>query len=349
MVRLFPSMILVVAVACAPAWFPAVGAAAEARVEVELVTSPTFPAIAQQQWYQLLSELRVDGLRIRKAAADDKTEVKTTGTKTTPTYHVVGVLTSAGQLELPGGKFSQRDRGPLADWLKNLRANGPSSAGGSKSPFGLTQKQFAAVNADLANRVAFSTEGLTPAEVLDKLGATLNYSVVVDRSMKQQLAAAEPVSDELEGLTAGAAIAYVLRSEGLGLLPRAGSKQPEYAVVKPAAKQTTWPVGWPLGDRKPHDVLPKLFETLNAEIDVPLTDVIDSIAERLDVVVLYDHYALARQGIDLAKLNSRFPASKTWYAKVVDRVLHQSGLTGEWRLDDAGKPLLWVTTLKPVK
>jgi hypothetical protein len=128
-----------------------------------------------------------------------------------------------------------------------------------------------------------------------------------------------------------------------------GGKQPEFAVVKPAAKQTTWPVGWPLGEQKPRDVLPKLFETLNAEIDTPLTDVLENIAERLDVVVLYDHYAMARQGIDLAKLNSRFPPSKTWYAKVIDRVLHQSGLTGEWRLDDAGKPLLWVTTLKPVK
>ncbi|MGH7192365.1 MAG: hypothetical protein ACREJM_02390, partial [Candidatus Saccharimonadales bacterium] len=67
----------------------------------------------------------------------------------------------------------------------------------------------------------------------------------------------------------------------------------------------------------------------------------------LKVIVLYDHYAMARQGIELTKLNAKFPAKKTWYGKILDKLLHQSGLTGEWRLDDAGKPLLWVTTLKP--
>ena len=326
-------------------------AAAEARVEVELVTSATFPATEQQQWYQLLTELRVDGLRIRKAGAGDQAEVKVAGTKAAPIYRVVGLLTSAGQLELPGGKFSQRDRGGLSKWLAKLRAEGPPSlTGGGTSPFGLSAKQFAAVNADLATRVAFSSKGLKPGELLDKLASALNYPVSVDRTIKQRLTGAEPIGDELEGLTSGTALAYVLRSEGLGLLPRlAGTKKPEYAVIKPDARQTTWPVGWPLEDRKPKDVVPMLFETLNAEIDRPLTETIEVISERLNVVVLYDHYALARQGIDLTKLDAKFPASKTWYAKIIDRVLHQSGLTGEWRLDDGGKPLLWVTKLKPVK
>jgi hypothetical protein len=139
---------------------------------------------------------------------------------------------------------------------------------------------------------------------------------------------------------------------GLGLLPRIGeTKKPEYAVIKPEAKEVTWPVGWPLEDRKPRDVLPELFETHNAEIEegVLLGEALEAIGELLKTRVLYDHYALARHGIDVAKVTVKFPASKTWYAKVVDKVLHQAGLKGEWRLDDAGKPLLWVTTLKPVR
>jgi hypothetical protein len=328
-------------------------AIADARVEIELVTAPTFPATAQQQWYQLLSELHVDALRIRKAASDDRAEVKVAGTKAAPVYRVTGVLTSAGQIELPGGKFSQRDRGGLSKWLDKLRTEGPASTsgGGSASPFGLTAKQFASVNADLAARVTFSSKGLSPGELLDKLAPALNYSLSVDRSIRQQLASADAIGNELEGLTSGTALAYVLRSEGLGLLPRvADGKKPEYTVVKPDAKQTIWPVGWPLEDRKPKDVVPQLFETLNAEIDdIPLAEALDVIGERLKVVVLYDHYALARQGINLSKVNAKFPARKTWYAKIIDRLLHQSGLNGEWRLDDAGKPFLWVTTLKPVK
>jgi hypothetical protein len=328
----------------------AIAGAAKARVELELATSGTFPATAQQQWYQLLSELGVDGLRIRKAAAGDKAEVKVAGTEAAPVYRVVGLLVSGNQLDLPGGKFSPRDRGQLADWLAKLRATGPASAGGGggTAPFGMSAKQFAAVNADLANRVTFSTKEMTPGELLDKLAPALNYSLAIDRQTKLQLTRAEPLSEDLEGLTLGTALAYALRSEGLGLLPRIGaSKRPEYAVLKPDAKQTTWPVGWPLQDRKPKDVVPELFETLNAEIDdTPIAEALEVIGGRLKAKILYDHYSLARQGIDVSKVTAKFPASKTWYAKIVDKLLHQAGLKGEWRLDDGGKPLLWVTTLK---
>jgi hypothetical protein len=297
--------------------------------------------------------LGVDGLRIRKAESGDKVEVKVAGSKAAPVYRVVGRLASGNQLDLPGGSFSPHDRAGLSKWLAKLRAEGPqSSGGGGTAPFGLAAKQFAAVNADLAARVTFSTKGMTPGELVDKLSPALNYSLNVDRATKQRLAQAEPIIEELDGLTSGTAIAYALRSMGLGLLPRIGeTKKPEYAVIKPEAKEVTWPVGWPLEDRKPRDVLPELFETHNAEIEegVLLGEALEAIGELLKTRVLYDHYALARHGIDVAKVTVKFPASKTWYAKVVDKVLHQAGLKGEWRLDDAGKPLLWVTTLKPVR
>jgi hypothetical protein len=333
---------------------PAAALAAEARVEIELATPATFPALGQQQWYQALSELGVDGLQIRKVAAGDKAEIKTAGTKAAPIYRVVGMLNSSGQLEVPGGRFSPRDRGRLAEWLGKLKAGGPAAlkAGGGTAPFGLTATQFTDVNADLSMPVALSTKGLTPGELLDKLSPALTHSFAVDRATHQQLAAGETIKDELQGLTTGTALAYAVRSQGLGLLPHANeAKKIEYTIVKPADRQTTWPVGWPLGDRKPKDVVPALFETLNAEIDdIPLTEAMQAVVVgRLKAPVLYDHYALARHGIDLGKLQAKFPASKSWYGKIIDRVLHQAGLTGEWRTDDAGKPLLWVTTLKPVR
>lgn len=332
---------------------PVAALAAEARVEMELATPATFPALGQQQWYQALSELGVDGLQIRKAAAGDKAEVKTAGSKAAPVYRVVGMLTSTGQLELPGGRFSTRDRGRLAEWLGKLKAGGPAALTGNAgpTPFGLSPTQFAAVNADLATIVVDSSKGLTPGELLDKLSPALKHTFAVDRATRQRLAASPAIAEELQGLTTGTALAYAVRAEGLGLLPRGGdAKKVEYAIVKPAEKQTTWPVGWPLEDRKPKDVVPALFETLNAEIDdISLVEAMEVICGRLKAPVLYDHYALARHGIDLAKLQAKFPARKTWYGKIIDRILHQSGLTGEWRLDDAGKPLLWVTTLKPVR
>lgn len=343
--------LLLLAFALSPA---DVSRGAEARVELELATGAQFPATSQQQWYSLLSELGVDGLRIRKGAGGEKAEIEVAGSQTAPVYRVVGLLVSGNELVLPGGRFSPRDRGPLVEWLKKLRTQGPAGATGSTrtSPFGLAPADFAGVNADLATRVSISTKGISPVELLDKLATGLRNPLSVDPAARRALGQAEPLGEELEGLTAGTAIAYALRSEGLGLIPTAPSgKGLRYTVVKPSAGQKTWPVGWPLDDRKPNDVVPKLFETLPAEIDdIPLTDVLDEVVgARLKAPVLYDHYSLARQGIDLKRAVAKFPPSKTWYAKIIDRVLHQAGLKGEWRLDEGGKPLLWVTTLRPVK
>jgi hypothetical protein len=326
-------------------------ACAEARVELDLATSGTFPVTAQQEWYRLLSELGVDGLRIRKAQSDDKVEVKVAGSQQAPVYKVVGRLASSNQIELPGGKFSPNDRAGLSKWLAKLRSEGPQSSGSRPTPFGLNAKQLAAANSDLATRIAFSTKGMTPREFVDRISSALKYPLNVDRASKQQLASAEPIGEELEGLTAGTTLAYALRSEGLGLVPHISeTKKLEYAVAKSGGGQTSWPVGWPLEERKPKDLIPELFEPHNAEIeDNPLAEALEAIGDLLETPVLYDHYALARQGIDAAKVNVKFPPGRTWYGKVLEKILYQARLKGEWRVDEAGKPLLWVTTLKPVR
>lgn len=325
--------------------------AAEARVEIELATQRNYIATSQQQWYRLFTELGIDNLRIRKALDGEKAETKTAGTKGSPVYRVTGLLQAGDVLALPGGKFGLRDRARLADWLANLRDVGPNTADAPKGPFQLDAGQLAAVNSDLSRRVGVSTKELTPADLLGKLSARLKHPVVIDRLAKTPLARGEPIGAELKSLAAGTALAYALRGAGLGLAPRRNArKQVEYAIVSLAAKQPTWPPGWPLDGKKPRDVLPALFDTLNVDIDdYPLDEALTAISEKLGAPILYDRYALARQGIDVTKARVSFPPGKSWYYRIIDKLLYQSGLKGEWRLDDAGKPLLWVTTLKPVR
>ncbi|MGH7195145.1 MAG: hypothetical protein ACREJM_16650, partial [Candidatus Saccharimonadales bacterium] len=238
-----------------------------------------------------------------------------------------------------------------ARWLAELRSGGPQKADAEKLPFGLDAKQFAEVNAELSRRVGFSTKGLKPAELLSKLSPALAHRLVVDRQVKALLAATEPLGDELQGLATGTALAYTLSQSGLGLQPRLDArKRVEYAVIRRSAGQPKWPVGRPLGKKKPDKVLPGLFKSTNVDIDdYPLDEALAAIGDKLGVPILYDHYALTRHGIDVAKAKVKFPPGKSWYFKIIDKLLHQARLQGEWRLDDAGKPLLWVTTLKPVR
>jgi len=81
---------------------------------------------------------------------------------------------------------------------------------------------------------------------------------------------------------------------------------------------------------------------------VPVTTVLEAIAKRLKLPVLLDHSALARHGIEPDKKKVNSPQSRTTSNQLLRKVLSQAGLKSEVRLDEAGKPFLWVTTVKPL-
>ena len=73
-----------------------------------------------------------------------------------------------------------------------------------------------------------------------------------------------------------------------------------------------------------------------------------AVGKHLKVLVLLDHNAMALHGIDPAKTNVSHPQKKTNYSIALRKILFQARLKFELRIDEAGKPILWVTTLKPV-
>ena len=64
--------------------------------------------------------------------------------------------------------------------------------------------------------------------------------------------------------------------------------------------------------------------------------------------MLYDHNAMARYGVDLEKAVVSHPQARTNYSLALRKMLAKVGLKFEVRVDEAGKPFLWVTTMKPV-
>jgi hypothetical protein len=155
------------------------------------------------------------------------------------------------------------------------------------------------------------------------------------------------VADELQGLSAGTALAALLRPLGLVLLPQ---KQPDGQLklwitdVRRAA--VSWPVGWP-SQKPPRETLPDLFTFLNVEIqDAPLSKSLEEISGRLKAPILFDHNGLARQKIDMSHVNVSLPPGRTYYQKIVERLLYQAKLKCELRVDEAKKPFLWVSPIK---
>lgn len=320
-------------------------ARAAERVDLELITEPGIPVNAAQRWLAAIKDVPFSSVRIRSANPSDQVEVRQRGGQ--GPYQVTGLLTERNTLVLPGGEFRMGDTAGLRSWLAKIQEGGETRLQETEGPFGLTPSQLVKVHEALRAPVVFSTQGQPSYDVMKRIASSLSLSFLADAETRQVMAGAEPVADELLGLTAGTALVAVLRPLGLVMAPQKqadGSIKLWITDVRRAAE--SWPVGWP-SQKSPRETAPQLLEFLTVEIaDTPLSQALDAIRGRLKMPLLFDHNSLARHQIDPARINVTLPAGRTYYQGAIDRLLNQAQLKSELRVDEAEKPFLWISTLK---
>jgi hypothetical protein len=324
---------------------PAIGADAP-RVSLELLTQPGLPITASQQWYKALSELGISGLQIRSAGPADEAGVTEQGGRSGTSYRVVGILSADNMLHLPGGTFKVNDTAGLRKWLATLSDQGAAGVTERRSAFGLLAKQLAAAHDDLAHVVAFSTKDTSAAQTVSRIAATLKYSLQLDAADRRRLEQVI-VADDLSGLSAGTVLADVLRGAGLVFRPeRPAGGDLQYRVEEPRTDRESWPVGWkPKG--RANEVLPALFDYLNVEIsDTSVADALEAIQGRLKVPCVFDRAAMKLHDVDPASAQASVPAKRMTYSLILNKILLQSKLKYELRVDEAQQPFLWITTVK---
>lgn len=318
------------------------------RVELEIVTAQGGAITSGQEWAKLLGELNLSGVQIRGSRPGDKVEIQVGGSPGSRVYRVIGLLTTGNELQVPGHRFRTSDGAAISQWLMKLAEEGPAVPGAADVPFGLSRQQYIALLRNFAQPVTTATAGVSPGEIAGLLNSQARDCVQLNSADQRKLAAAPPLVDELRGLAVGTSMAAVLRSQGLGSVPRRAGKQVICSVVEINADNAVWPVGLKADDRR-RELLPILFESLPVEIDgVSVAETVASIAPRLNVPILYDRLALGIHEIDPAKVQASLPAKRTSYSLLLQKVLFQARLKYELRVDDAGKPFIWITTVKKV-
>ncbi|HEY3391789.1 MAG TPA: hypothetical protein VGK58_03725 [Lacipirellulaceae bacterium] len=331
---------------------------AAAPIELELATERGVQITAPREWLQLLTAVGIDNVQIRGIRSGDEPRVENRGTAERPRYHVVGILTSRHQLQLPGGTFSRGDRAKLKDYFERLTADGAESLTAPRGRFGLAEKEMTAVLADLAQPIEFPTKGQPARDVMERMQAKFKARLALDAKAAQALRDTEPCPDELKGLTAGTGLAILLRTSGLALRPEKSRGQPVVYRIEPvpaeAINENTlgkaddddvnfWPIGWEPHET-PGELAPSLFEYRNAEVSgFTLEETLAAIGERVKTPIYVDHAALAEHRIDPAKIQVQLARTRTIYKRVIDRVLAQAKLGSQIRVDEAGTPFLWIT------
>jgi len=321
--------------------------AAEPRIDIEVCTEPGFSITGAGEWNTLLGELGLSSVRIRGAKPGDAPEIKRSGTDGSPAYRVVGILSADGKLNLPNrGRFSTSDKARLAAWFDKVRADGIEAIATRPGAFGLLPSQLVEVHEALKGPVRFSTKGQAPRDVAKKIADSLSLKFITDTISQRALGSPDPVADELQGLSAGTAIAAVLRPLGLVMVPEKADGKLRLRIADSRGVKEHWPIGWP-PKAAAGETVPELFKFLNVEItDFSLGETLEAIGGRVKVPIVIDYNALARLEVDLATTKVELPKANTFYGKALDRILIQAKLKYEVRADEADKPFLWISGIK---
>jgi hypothetical protein len=313
-------------------------------IELELATERGLQITAPHQWLQLFADLGITNVRIRTATGGEKPAVENRGTTDAPRFHVVGLLTARDEVKLPGGTFHTSDRQQLADYFTRLAADGPQSLTAERGRFGLTEKDFAAVVGDLSQPIGVDTKGQPLPAVLNAIKQQLAQQVAPDEAAQRIIRTAKPVADDFSELAAGTGLAILLRNYNLALLPKKEVGQPtQLQIVRFDPANDSWPIGWE-SQSSPREIAPTLFESLNVEIEgYSLTEAIDAIAPRLKLPIYWNHAALTQHKLDPATVQVHLPRTRTYYKRILDRILSQARLHSQIRVDEAGTVFLWIT------
>jgi hypothetical protein len=318
---------------------------AKPRVEIEVFAEPGLSGTtASQRWTKILGDAGFDAVRFRPLRNGDRPDVQTQTTGSSTVVNVTAQLTGRGSLMTSGGQFSFSENTKLKKWLGDLQS-GAAMPGERKTVFGVTGQQFDELKKALGKPIGYATKGQRPEKIWEQIKSTLSVPLTIDPIIEKEMLADEPVRDELQGLATGTVLTAIVRPAGGVLVPRAAGKQIELVATQPQRGVDAWPIGWPPEEKDEQKIIPALFEFIN--VDFPgnaADDAIAAIQPRLQVPIVFDYNNMARQRIDLKK-TVKVAAGKTYYRRILERVLYQAGMKFEVRVDDAGKPFIWITTL----
>jgi hypothetical protein len=317
--------------------------AATGQVQLELVGSDRGSPLAFQEWLQTFSRVGIKNVRLRSGQETDKPAIDVQGTPETPIYVVTGLL-SGDQVIVPGARFRRSEAKRLAEWLDDLAQRGPADRREPVAAFGLTAKQLDAVRKDLAQPIGFATQGVKRSDAVQQITQKLGFPVRMQGTLE---GGDEKIEEELSGLSCGTALACILRPGGFCLVPHAADKSFFYTVAKMQLDQEVWPIGWP--PQKMQEALPAMYEFRNVNVSgVSAARLLEVLGKQLGVPILLDHNALARHDIDPEKAVVAHPQMRTNYSMALRKMLFKVGLKFEIRVDEAEKPFLWISTVKPV-
>lgn len=349
-ISVWTSGVLTVALACLPA--EATGQSPR-QIELEIFLDRGAPPTAMHEWARALTALGLPSVRAMAGDGTQRPGVEEIASPAGPAYRVTAVIDPRGDLVLPGGRrYTIGQAARVVAWLEELACSGPEEKRPKTDRFGLSAEELLRLRHQLALPLGVKTKGGFRREILGQVLKQSPVPVVDPAGHVGRIDPQDQVGEELSELSTGTALAYLLRPAGLAIVPTktamGGAAQPALEIVRAKDVKDIWPIGWPPLKRDP-DLVPRLYQFLEVNVQgVSASRVVEAVADRTGLTVLWDYNAMARWGIDPGKTSVRYPPKSASYAQLLRHCLFQAGLKYELRVDEADKPFLWISTVKPL-
>jgi hypothetical protein len=321
-------------------------------VSVEILAESSGLVLHLNRWRTVFQKLDVS-IRVRQAVLNDKPETRERKRGPLRLVNVVGLLDRSGKLIFASHSFSLDEGEKLKEWIDELKAYGAEGSPEGKPAWGLTKTVFIAINKTLSEPVKHDTDGLPLETAIAKLELSqqypLRYSLDARNQLRENSSQKRTVHQNVKTFSKGTAMAILLREQGYGFRPLRTPSGSVELVVEPFSKTTDlWPVGWDLPETLPRfKAFPILFKIIPIEFkDVPLNDLLDTVSAKTGNPIILDRYHMLQKGIDADKLSVSFPYRKISWSLMLRRVTSPHRLRREYRLDEQGRPFIWITTLE---
>lgn len=320
-------------------------------VTVELLADNMANGLTQQQWGQAFDKIGY-AVRIRQALLDEKPEVKERTLGSLRQVTVIGKLDRRGTLIFADRTFTQAQVTKLAEWLRSLEVYGAQGSPEGKPIWGLNKKQFDILYNALSVKNTSDVQGKRLADAIAAMKVPDMYPIRYTTAARDQLtklgANPKPVRAKVQGHSKGTALALMLSEYGLGFRPqRMPNGGLELAIEANDKGVVVWPVGWDLKASR-SKTAPQFFKLIPVELDeVHLVDALDGIAAVTDVPIHFDRFGIEAQDIDVDKIVVSYPSKKTSWSLLLRSITTPYKLTRKFRIDERGKPFVWVTALVP--
>lgn len=306
------------------------------------------PAGTAQKWLKILADAGADGVRL---VLDPDLEPGLTEEKTAAglTIHVKARINRRQELTIADRRFSIADTADLKAWIQQLKQASSLDPAQQPGAFGLTAEELVKVHDLLGKPYPGSTRGQPVLQVLRALRQHLGIKIGADEVALARFREEESgewitrVPEEMQGLSCGTVLAAVIRPLGLVLVVEKGGQRLNVMDSKNAREH--WPVGWPIQER-PSQIAPVLFQQTDVEIEgFKLDEVLRAIEAKTGIPFVFDQNSMAREGIELDRIEVNLGRTRTYYDKLIRLCLNESRprLKSELRADERGQPFLWIS------